>query len=365
MTTNTITLQKPIVDPKTECTNPNGYATDVCADGHVSTRYFRCRKCDGCERWRVKRIRGQVLSRIAQNGLKQEEGLMWTFGTSLIYNKKNYELFRKYWKRLSDWLRHTYPEYTMYFRAIEAGTKGKRLHVHVVTNIWSTYKDFSRIRAKWGEIVGQKNQNTNFKRVKRCKQCKKIVDYYKVKRHCGHQRFEKVGIKTAILYLTKYLTKEYKEALGMRHNYYWGKPLLYKWKTESVEQQGWNYEANEPHERYEIQTNGNGHYRRIGYVYRNVYGMVDGVFKLITKDGEKVKIKEYWRHTDIVCPYPECDNVVVKGINWMTFDGAFASLNNIGLDPNTIEEILRDVNTRQQEEEGYDLSWLTDKTLLK
>jgi len=324
-----------------ECLHPVGFSTDVCSDGHVSTRFFRCNQCDGCEVWRIRTIRAQVFNRIKSNNLIEQEGLLWTFGTNLKYNSDNYNKLRKYWKKFVDWIRHTY-NFIYYFRVFEAGSKGGRLHIHVVTNIWSKREDFVRIRAKWSEITAIKNPNVNFRRVKRCSKCKKLVDYYQVKTHCGgNRKFEKVGIKTAILYLTKYLTKEQKEKVGMRHNYYWGKPLFYKWKTTKEEYSGWNYDADEPMKYVKLQTNGNGHFRELGYIYGRSYRLKAG--KYVVDGLHKMPIKRYWRDVDITCPVEECENIVIKGINLMQYDKAYQLMRGRGIPKVRIKEILSSV----------------------
>ena len=340
------TLSKKLVGDEykqsAECLHPSGFSTDVCADGHVSTRFFRCKQCEGCEIWRIRSIRAQVFNRIAQNKLKKQEGLLWTFGTNLKYTSDNYKVFRRYWTKLVDWIRHTYPSFVLYFRVFEAGTKGKRLHVHFVSNIWSTREDFVRIRQKWSEITSIPKPNVNFRRVKRCSKCKKLVDYYKIKNHCdGNRKFEKVGIRSALMYLTKYLTEEYKAAMGMRHNYYWGKPLFYRWKTLETKQSGWNYDADEPMSLSKIETNGNGHYREIGHVYGRSY--VEKAGKYVVGGFHRMKVRRYWRDVDIVCPVRDCENIVVKGVNLMRYDKAYQLMNGRGISKVRIKEILSSV----------------------
>ena len=338
--TKTVQIKKLLAAPSAECLHPSGFSTDVCADGHVSTRFFRCKQCEGCEIWRIRSIRAQVFNRVKQNELVDQEGLLWTFGTNLKYNQKNYNKLRKYWKRLVDWIRHAY-NFTLYFRVFEAGSKGGRLHIHAVTNIWSKREDFVRIREKWSDIIETKNPNVNFRRVKRCKHCKRIVDFYKTKMHCQRKNFEKVGIKTAILYLTKYLTKEQKEKVGMRHNYYWGKPLFYKWKTLETKQSGWNYDTGEPMQLSKIETNGNGHYRELGYIYGRSYRLKAG--KYIVDSLHRMSIKRYWRDVSITCPVIDCENIVIKGINLMQYDKAYQLMNGRGIPKVRIKEILSSV----------------------
>ena len=328
-----------------ECLHPVGFSTDVCADGHVSTRFFRCKRCDGCEIWRIRSIRAQVFNRIAQNDLKKQEGLLWTFGTNLKYTTANYKVFRKYWTKLVDWIRHTYPSFVLYFRVFEAGTTGKRLHVHFVSNIWSKREDFMRIREKWSQITAIPKPNVNFRRVKRCSKCNRIVDFYKTKTHCGGNRnFKKVGIRSALMYLTKYLTEEYKAAMGMRHNYYWGKPLFYRWQTVKEEYSGWNYEQDEPMKFVKTQTNGNGHYRELGYIYGRSY--IEKAGKYIVDDLYKLPIKRYWRDVSIICPVEQCENIVIKGVNLMRYDKAYQLMNGRGIPKVRIKEILGQVVMR-------------------
>lgn len=349
MITKAVQTKKLIAKPSSECLHPVGFSTDVCSDGHVSTRFFRCKQCEGCEVWRIRSIRAQVFNRIAQNDLKKQEGLLWTFGTNLKYTSENYKVFRRYWTKLVDWIRHTYPSFVLYFRVFEAGTKGKRLHVHFVSNIWSKKEDFGRIRRKWSEITSIKSPNVNFRRVKRCSRCKKIVDFYQVKTHCGGNRvFQKVGIRSALMYLTKYLTEEYKSQVGMRHNYYWGKPLFYKWKTLETKQSGWNYDADEPMTFTKVETNGNGYYRELGHIYGRSYREVGG--KYIVDGFHRRKIKKYWRDVDIVCPFNECENVVIKGINLMSYSKAHQLMWGHGIPKVKIKEILSSVVMKPKED---------------
>jgi len=168
-----------------------------------------------------------------------------------------------------------------------------------------------------------------------------MVDFYKTKTHCGGNRvFKPVGIRSALMYLTKYLTKEYKAVIGMRHNYYWGKPLCYKWKLVKEEVIGWNYDENEPMHYERTETNGNGRFRKIGHIYGREYANRNG--KYVVVGLHRRKISHYWRDVDVICGWNGyCENTVVKGINLMSYDKAYRALLNTGMEKSLVTFILK------------------------
>jgi len=92
------------------------------------------------------------------------------------------------------------------------------------------------------------------------------------------------------------------------------------------------------------QTNGNGHYREVGYIYARSYEEKAG--KYVVGGFHRMPFKRYWRDVDIVCPYQECENIVIKGVNLMQYDKAYQLMKGHGIPKARIKEILGQVVMR-------------------
>lgn len=223
-----VKFQEKQYDEKIACKYPIGYFTSVCPVKHMMSRVFRCHDCEGCEMNRIRKIKADLITRVERAELEKTEVLLWTLGTNWKATQENIKKIKVQFTKFLKLVRLG-KSVNMYFRVFESGSKSNYLHVHFVTDVYSF--DHKELRKKWSQYTNIENPNVNFKRVKRCKHCKKIVDYYKAKRHCSRQDFSKVGMKPALLYLTKYLTKN--NSTKIKRDYYIGKPLWYQKKKSA------------------------------------------------------------------------------------------------------------------------------------
>lgn len=151
----------------------------------VPRRCPRWRGCPLCEaRW-IRALYGKFFGRVEQSGVALDRAIMWTLGTSLKDSPENRRILARYWTRFRKHM-NKYQQWDPVFRVVEAGSKGKRLHIHLVLVSQTTH---AIVLKQWRKITGERS-NVNFT----------------APVHSGH-----LGL---LRYLLKYLTKQ-----GTR--YYW------------------------------------------------------------------------------------------------------------------------------------------------
>lgn len=113
--------------------------------------------CRYCQKKRRSKIYAKAMTR--WNQIKKDHNyiVLWTFGTSLDDNKKNRRTIKKYWDKLRKRMNHH--DWQPLMRVVEAGSKGKKLHYHVIV---SGKVPHSLLLDHWRDITGEKS-NVNFK----------------------------------------------------------------------------------------------------------------------------------------------------------------------------------------------------------
>lgn len=94
----------------------------------------RCKKCYNCKMNRSSKIVARSMSKFKQ--LKVKSVFLWTFGTSLDDTPSNILKIKSYWRKFTQRfamkkLRKGISYFPL-FKVIEAGTKGRKLHIHAI-----------------------------------------------------------------------------------------------------------------------------------------------------------------------------------------------------------------------------------------
>lgn len=145
-----------------------GYVTFACSSCkdtmkiQLSCNLWEMREweCQYCQIMRKKTIVAKAMSRYRKVAYKDDELFLWTFGTSLIDTPENREVIRQYWKKFIRRMWHFKQDFDPMMNALEAGTKGKRLHYHVVAR---GFMKHGLARKTWMDIT-QEQSNVNFSR---------------------------------------------------------------------------------------------------------------------------------------------------------------------------------------------------------
>lgn len=162
----------------TDCTNPN-FITAVCAHKHLNIIVIRCHKCEGCLEHRKRRLYAMLMEKfdfLFKTG-KLKQVNMWTFGTNMVDTENNRKIITQYWKkfrtRMAVYTKRNkkYAGWKPLLRVVEAGSKGNRLHLHVLV---SGYIHHSILLKIWRNIVGYK-ANVNVRKMRG--NYKKAVNY--------------------------------------------------------------------------------------------------------------------------------------------------------------------------------------------
>lgn len=115
-------------------------------------------KCFGCQERRKKVIIAKAMERYDLVESPRDRLYLWTFGTSLQDTKENRDEIRRYWKLFVRRLAHVDKSFDPLMNSMEAGTKGDRLHYHVVAR---GYLEHAKAVEIWRDITGEKS-NVNF-----------------------------------------------------------------------------------------------------------------------------------------------------------------------------------------------------------
>lgn len=196
-----------------------------CSDGHDDIRPLRCHKCTNCMQLRKNHFVQQALLRYTENSFKKNELVLWTLGTNLDDTEMNRFWIKLWWKvfRKSicklNMLDYEDQSWQPLVYVIEVGSQGGKLHVHFINN--GVKLDQIEVKSLWSWITDVENPNASFSRLKECVKCGWTQDYYNSPRFCLRTRcdstkFKVPDAKKALLYLSKYLSKD--KSTG---NYYW------------------------------------------------------------------------------------------------------------------------------------------------
>lgn len=163
------------------CSNHN-FVHITCFNDHTFPVVIPCGDCPGCFYSYQKKLMGKILERAELR--HRENFYLWTFGSDLELTDDNETLMKTWWKKLCTRLatyskREFCPEddidcindYLLYgncmwhlhdydplLRVIEIGSKGKKLHYHV---IYGSFMPHNRMLSEWRNITGM-DSNVNF-----------------------------------------------------------------------------------------------------------------------------------------------------------------------------------------------------------
>ncbi len=114
----------------------------------------RCKDCYNCRLHISGKVTAKSMSKFKK--LKRDRVYLWTFGTSLIVGNmdKLAVFWRKFTQRYAMKRKRTGVKYDPLFRVFEAGSKGRRLHVHA---IFGDYFDHAEALKVWRSITGEKS----------------------------------------------------------------------------------------------------------------------------------------------------------------------------------------------------------------
>jgi hypothetical protein len=284
-----------------DCSRPKWFHAS-CATGHVRKKLLRCRKCDWCiDAW-ARQKRWDLMMRYEENIDKMpEEVTMWTAGTNWKYTDENYKKIKRcyqlFMKRVRKQGRHQ-----VLLRVFELGSKGGYLHVHWIANT-DHYIAQKYWRGIWSEITGVVNPNFGYARRKQCVHCDKIVKMH-YRYHCQDNQFKKADPRRAMMYLTKYLSKENQKVPGggrMKTALYVGKSMWYSWKNIEGQKSLANWFGGEGINRIK-QKKGQ-------FIYR---WLVTGTIGGVSYDSNIE-----WRDMDLKCKDKDCpDKLVIKAMEF-------------------------------------------------
>lgn len=118
---------------KDRCTEKSAFTWKyIDAFGYWRGVTARCKDCYNCRLHISGKITAKSMSKFKQ--LKRDRVYLWTFGTSLT--EGNFETLAKYWRQFTQQfaMKRKRKEilYDPLFRVFEAGSKGRRLHVHAI-----------------------------------------------------------------------------------------------------------------------------------------------------------------------------------------------------------------------------------------
>ncbi len=147
-----------------DCDN-NSWLHAKCRAGHFRVYTIRCGRCDNCVRQRKRVIYAKFYYKLEGFLLKfgrYPKWTMWSLGTSLIDSDKNRKQIAVYWKLFRKRMmlyskRHSFP-YKPLMYVVEAGSKGRRLHYHIIMD---GFTPFNRVLRNWRDITGEQS-NVNY-----------------------------------------------------------------------------------------------------------------------------------------------------------------------------------------------------------
>ena len=128
------------------CASPKGWARVVCEHLAVYWKPLRCKQCEGCLRWKTKRVIAQVLT-----GLEGDE--KWkSFVTLTTIQAPSWSWVMTRFQKLVRWLRSTYgPVEYAAIKQEGTSTGMKHLHLLLLGPAWIPYATLSQ---KWKSISG-------------------------------------------------------------------------------------------------------------------------------------------------------------------------------------------------------------------
>jgi hypothetical protein len=110
-----------------------------CSEDGIRILPKRCGKCRNCRYFKRRRFIARSLRKfeIYNNQSSQMAPIqLWTLGTSLSDTRDNYVTLKRYWRlftqRINTYKKRGLISYSPIVRVFEAGTIGKRLHVHFI-----------------------------------------------------------------------------------------------------------------------------------------------------------------------------------------------------------------------------------------
>lgn len=195
------------------CSRPKGKITGVCVLGHEYETYIRCRKCENCQKWKIRVWVAKCITRFISNCENVTQVYMWQLGTNwndTVENRERiYTAFTKLRKRLNkrsvEWnLLPQYEKFKPLLWVMEVGSKGGKLHIHMVVEDWI---DIKMLKLDWSELTGIETPYVSYTDPK---------DY------------ERSSPLSAMIYLSKYLSKDIK-------NYYWMGKMLKKVEKKKLD----------------------------------------------------------------------------------------------------------------------------------
>ena len=146
---------------------------------------YRCTKkeryCSGCRTYRRAVLFAKLMERWQKNAHINEIAF-WTLGTGLIDNAPNRTTIEEYWQLFRK-LANKNTEWGPLFRVVESGSKGKRLHLHLLVQGY-VHRDI--VLKMWRGITGIEKPHV----------------------WLGRVRFEYDNIVRTLWYVSKYVTKE-------------------------------------------------------------------------------------------------------------------------------------------------------------
>lgn len=143
------------------------YVWRKCERGSWTKFPVRCRLyevCDPCRRWRVRKIVAKALSRYENLQTKPKTVTMWTFGTSVEDTPIGRKEVSLIWKTFTHRLRTNLARRGIKggtginMWTLEAGTKGKRLHIHAIV---FGFRPHALYLDAWRSITGEAS-NVNY-----------------------------------------------------------------------------------------------------------------------------------------------------------------------------------------------------------
>jgi len=212
------------------CLNPPGWVGGNCINLHLIRFSARCRKCKNCKKHRGRVFVAKALDRRDRLPEIPDKVWLWQFTTPWLITDYNLRRLREAWrqftKKVSDLRRrgvricgcgdnrscmHEKEQYDVKWLvyAIESGTKGDKLHIHVLI---TSYVPVHVMRHLWNQATGIPNSYVSYV-PNRCRshRTEGYIDYKGIKQ-CDECTPHTTG-KNAIMYVGKYISEG--------HRYYW------------------------------------------------------------------------------------------------------------------------------------------------
>lgn len=119
-------------------------------------------QCWSCYNERKSKIIGKAMTRYKLVQGNNDKFVLWTLGTSLLDTMENRKRIRKMWKQFRKLMQKYHPQkyarWQPLMNTMEAGSKGNRLHYHVIVRGFAYQPEIKKI---WRGITGEKS-NVHF-----------------------------------------------------------------------------------------------------------------------------------------------------------------------------------------------------------